>query len=111
MGKPDEHSCEENKKKTCACRQKNTPRDDELKKDLERRINRASGQLQGIKSMIEENRYCGDILIQLAAVESAIKSLSGIVLQNHLETCVVEQVQAGNTEIIDEVMKLFRKFS
>lgn len=97
--------------RTCDCHEKNTPRSEDLQKDLERRINRAIGQLNGVKSMLDENRYCGDILIQLAAAESAIKGVSVVVLQNHLETCVVEQIQEGNTEVVAELMQLIKKFS
>lgn len=96
---------------TCCCHQKHTPRSDEFKRDLDKRINRAIGQLNGIKSMIDEDRYCGDVLTQLAAVEKAVAAISRAVMQDHLETCVVEQVQAGNTEVIGEVMDLLKKFS
>ena len=48
---------------------------------------------------------------QLAAAESAVHSISAVVLRNHLETCVVEQIERGNVEIIDEVMNLLKKFS
>lgn len=92
------------------CQHKHTPRSDELVSDLHRRINRAIGQLNGVKSMLDDNRYCGDVLTQLAAVESAIKAVSRMVLKEHLETCVVEQVQEGNTEVLDEVMALLKKF-
>ena len=61
--------------------------------------------------MIEDNRYCGDVLVQLAAAESAVHRVSEIMLQDHLETCVVEQIQRGNVEVVDEVMQLLRKFS
>lgn len=100
---------EENK--SCTCHEKNTPRSEEMQKDLQKRLNRAIGQLNGVKAMIDDNRYCGDVLIQLAAAQSAIKSVSTSILHNHLETCVVEEIQEGNTEIIDEVMQLVRKFS
>ena len=93
------------------CHTKHTPRSDELKRDVGKRINRAIGQLSGIKAMVEEDRYCGDVLTQLAAVEKAVAAISREIMQDHLETCVVEQVQAGNTEVIGEVMDLFRKFS
>ena len=61
--------------------------------------------------MLDDNRYCGDVLVQLAAVESAIRSISAMLLQDHLETCVVEQVRQGNDEVIDEVMQLMKRFS
>lgn len=89
---------------------KHTPRSAELKRDVTRRINRAVGQLNGIRAMVEEDRYCGDVLTQLAAVESAVKAISREVMRDHLETCVVERVQAGDTEVVGEVMDLFKKF-
>ena len=89
---------------------KHTPRSPELKASVARRINRAVGQLNGIRQMVEEDRYCGDVLTQLAAVESAVKAISREVMRDHLETCVVERIQAGDTEVTDEVMDLFKKF-
>ena len=96
---------------TCTSRHKDTPRTADFQDDLQKRLNRAIGQLTGVKSMIEDNLYCGDVLTQLAAAESAVRSVSERVLKNHLETCVVEQIQQGNTEIVDEVMQLMRRFS
>ncbi len=94
----------------CACcHHKNTPRDAKEQKQLQNRINRIIGQLNGIKNMIEDNRYCGDILIQIAAVESALQNLGYIVLQDHLETCVVEEVQKGNEAIMAEAVELIKK--
>ena len=84
---------------------------DELQADLQKRLNRVIGQLGGVKAMLDDNRYCGDVLVQLAAAESAVRSISSKLLQNHLETCVVEQIQRGNVEVVDEVMQLMRKFS
>ena len=74
-------------------------------------MNRVIGQLGGVKTMIDDTRYCADVLTQLAAAESAVHSISAVVLRNHLETCVVEQIERGNVEIIDEVMNLLKKFS
>ncbi len=99
------HSC-------CAeAHQKHTPRSEELKRDVSKRINRAVGQLNGIKTMVEEDRYCGDVLTQLAAVEKAVASISRIVMRDHLQTCVTERIQAGDQQVIDEVMDLLKKFS
>ena len=79
-------------------------------KTVLRLLKTARGQMDGIIKMVEEDRYCGDVLTQLAAVESAVKAISREVMRDHLETCVVERIQAGDTEITDEVMDLFRKF-
>ncbi|NMF25130.1 metal-sensing transcriptional repressor [Olsenella umbonata] len=89
---------------------KHTPRSEELKKSVTCRLNRAIGQLNGVKAMIEDDRYCGDVLTQLAAAESAVKAVSRMVMRDHLETCVVERIQQGDTEVVDEVMDLLRKF-
>ncbi|WP_173112265.1 MULTISPECIES: metal-sensing transcriptional repressor [Adlercreutzia] len=95
----------------CPCRHKSTPRSMELQADMQKRLNRAIGQLTGVKAMIEDNRYCGDVLTQLAAAESAVRRVSEMVLAEHMRTCVVEEVRAGNDEVIDEVMALMRRFS
>ena len=100
----------EEKKQCCACRHKETERADELQRDLTKRLNRAIGQLNGVKDMIADNRYCGDVLVQLAAAESAVHRIAEIVLQDHMETCVVEQVRVGNVEVVDEAMRLIKKF-
>ena len=97
-------------KTECCCHKKSTPRSDKLKADVYRRINRAIGQLGGIRQMVDDDRYCGDVLTQLAAVESAVKAISREVMRDHLETCVVERIQSGDTEVVDEVMGLFKKF-
>lgn len=104
-------SASERPSASCCCHHKSTPRDEAFQADLQKRLNRAIGQLNGVKGMIEDNRYCGDVLVQLAAAESAVRSVSAMLLQDHLETCVVEQITAGNTEVIDEVMQLMRRFA
>lgn len=91
------------------CHHKNTPRDEETLRLLQNRLNRMIGQLGGIKNMLDDNRYCGDILTQVAAVESALQNFGYIILQNHMSTCVVEEIQKGNTQIVDEAVELIRK--
>lgn len=93
----------------CTCRHKETPRGEEFQADLQRRLNRAIGQLNGVKAMIDDNRYCGDVLTQLAAAESAVHRVSELVLKEHMETCVVEQVRQGNEEVIDEALTLIKR--
>ncbi len=96
--------------KKCLCRHKNTPRTHEFQQDINTRLNRAIGQLNGIKGMVEDNRYCGDVLIQLAAVESAVRSVSLMLLQDHLETCMLEEIRQGNDELIEEFVQLIKRF-
>lgn len=94
----------------CACcHHKNTPRDAKEQKQLQNRINRIIGQLNGIKNMIDDNRYCGDILIQIGAVENALQSLGYVILQDHMQTCVAEEVRKGNEAILAEAVELIKK--
>ena len=97
----------ENKK----CCNKKTHREDEEKKSINNRINRIEGQLEGIKKMIEQDKYCADILVQLSAIENSVKSLSNHILEKHLYSCVTTDLQNGNLEIIDELIYLFKKFN
>ncbi len=92
----------------CA-KHKHVPRDDKNLKALHSRLNRAIGQLNGIKSMLDDNRYCGDILIQLSAVQSALQAFGYMILSDHLNTCVVENVLDGNVQILDETIDLIKK--
>lgn len=82
-------------------------RNDEEKRELIKRLNIIEGQINGIKKMIEEDRYCDDVLIQIAAINKALNSLGNSMLKSHLETCIVEEIQKGNTDIINEVIDLF----
>jgi len=95
----------------CKCCDRKTIRNEEEKKKLNSRINRIIGQLEGIKRMVDDDRYCGDILIQLSASDKAIKSLASIVLDDHMHSCVLNSVKEGDTSKIDEIVELFRRFS
>lgn len=90
-------------------RMKHTPRSEQELKQLKTRLNRLTGQLNGIGRMLDENRYCGDILIQLAAVERALQAFGYQVLREHMETCMVEDIREGNTEVVAEAIELIKK--
>lgn len=89
---------------------KKKTRSEEEKKTFMTRINRIAGQMNGVKRMIEEDRYCVDILIQLSAIEKAVKSFSALVLEEHLQSCLVEGIQGGDLTVVGEIVELFRKF-
>lgn len=93
----------------CCCRYKATPRSEDTQRQLENRLNRMIGQMQGVKKMIAENRYCGDILTQIAAIESALQGVGYLVLEEHMSTCVVEEIQKGNTAVVEEAVELVKK--
>lgn len=96
-------------KECCTPRYKSTPRSEEEVKNLQKRLNRIIGQLNGISKMLDDNRYCGDVLTQIAAAESALQSVGYIVLKNHMETCVVEDIRNGKDNVVDETVDLIRK--
>ena len=89
---------------------KHTVRPEEDKKVIKARLHRIEGQIKGILKMVDEDRYCDDILIQLSAVDKSIKSLANHILENHMYNCVTNEFEKGNLEIIDEVVNLFRRF-
>ncbi|MBN2659478.1 MAG: metal-sensitive transcriptional regulator [Spirochaetales bacterium] len=76
----------------------------ETKKDMISRMNRIEGQIRGIAKMIDEDVYCDDILHQFMSVESAIKGVKKTLLEAHMKSCVVHQIQDGKIEVIDEVL-------
>ena len=89
---------------------KSKKRTSEEKKALISRINRISGQISGVKKMIEEDRYCDDVLTQLAAIDKAVRSLSSLIFKEHMRTCIVDDILKGNVEVVDEVVELFKRF-
>ncbi len=86
------------------------PRSDECKKKLINRCNRIAGQMSGVKSMIEEDRYCEDILVQLAAIGNSVKSLAIEILDDHMNSCMIENIKAGNTDVVDSVIELIKRY-
>ena len=82
------------------------------KKNLPR-INRVIGQLEGIKKMIDKKRYCPDIMVQLKAVSSAVKSVETQILKTHLEHCIKDVFYQNNKldqkDKINELLNLFKK--
>ena len=88
-----------------------TKRTDEEKKQLLSRINRISGQVNGIKKMLNDDDYCNDILIQIIAAEKSLKSLANIMFENHIYRCVSNDLEKGNMEVIDELTSLFKRFN
>lgn len=93
----------------CSNCDKNKHRSEEDKKNLIKRLNRVEGQVRGINKMIEDDRYCEDVLIQISAVVNSLKSMSNELLKSHMATCVVEDIKNGNLDVIDDVVNLFNK--
>lgn len=91
----------------CCCKTKERP--EKEYKDLIHRLNRIEGQVRGIKSMVEKDAYCPDILVQTAAVNAALNSFSRTLLTNHIHTCVVNDIREGRDEVVDELMATLQK--
>lgn len=92
---------------TCCNRTKH--RSEKETKDLITRLSRIEGQVRGIKNMVEEERYCVEILNQVSAVQAALNSFNKELLANHIHTCVVEDIQQGNVEAVDELCETIKK--
>ncbi len=83
------------------------------KDDLQARLKRIEGQVRGIQKMIDNDRYCVDILVQLAAVKSALQQVALTLLESHTRGCVVDAIthHEGAEEKIDELMEVIRRFT
>lgn len=78
-------------------------------RELVNRMNRIEGQVRGIKGMIERQVYCDDILNQISSAQSALHGVARLLLEKHMKSCVIEQLQDGDEQVVDEVLKtIFR---
>lgn len=89
----------------CCKSDKLTMRDAEQKRALINRLSRIEGQIRGIKAMIEEDRYCIDILTQSAAASSALSAFSSVLLESHIRTCVTDGIRSGDMERVEELIQ------
>ena len=101
-----EEQCCENK---CDCKLKSKERNDKEYKDLINRLNRIEGQIRGIKGMIENSAYCTDIIVQVAAAGAALNSFNRVLLENHIKTCVTEDIKAGKEDTVEDLIKILGK--
>lgn len=83
------------------------------KKNLIVRLNRIEGQIRGIKGLIEKDTYCDDVITQIAATQAALNGVAKLLLEAHFKSCVVERIEEGDKEVIDEflitIQKLMKK--
>ncbi len=95
--------------KCCMQSGKSTHRTEEEKKNLTKRLNIIEGQVRGINQMIADDRYCDDVLIQIAAACKSLQTLGNSILESHLKTCVAYEIQMGNLDILDDVVTIIKK--
>ena len=73
------------------------------------RLKKIKGQVRGLQKMIEEDTYCVDVITQTSAVRSALKSLEDVMLESHLQSCVISQVKNGQEEkAVSEILKVYK---
>lgn len=87
---------------------------DATKQKVLARIRRIAGQLEGVARMIEEDRYCVDILLQIASAQAALGQAGKVILRSHVETCVSAAIETGKSserrQKIDELMEVFARY-
>ncbi len=93
-----------------AKKHKKKVRSPEDKKAIDIRLNRIIGQLNGVKKMVEDDRYCDDLLVQLAAVYKATKGLAAYIFEEHLNSCIVESIKSGDVGVVNEIIDLFKRY-
>lgn len=77
-----------------------------------RRLRRIEGQIKGIQKMVEEDQFCGDILVQVSAARSALNSVGGIVIENYMKLCLVDYLKGKNEEEdLDKLIDLMVKYT
>lgn len=81
----------------------------DVQKSMMTRLNRVEGQIRGIKKMIENETYCDDIINQIEASRAALKSIEMVLLESHIQNCVVDQIKSGDNEVISEVLSTFKR--
>ena len=84
------------------------------KEDVLLRLKRLEGQIRGVQKMVDQDKYCVDIMIQLAAVRSATRNVGKEILESHAHSCVLEAIQSDNIdsdETIDELIDVIFKFN
>lgn len=97
---------------TCACvtGRKATGVEPELKEANRKRLRRIEGQVRGLERMVEEERYCADIIVQIASVQEALRGVAKNLMKNHLKNCATRALTSGKqkdaTEMYDELLEL-----
>ena len=94
---------------TGECSHRKSHHSEKVKNNLVTRLNRVEGQIRGIKGLIEKDTYCDDIITQISATQAALNSVAKLLLEGHLKTCVVERIQEGDMEVLDEVLVTIQK--
>lgn len=105
----DKTTNENNITDDCCSTERSSHHSVQKKKNLTTRLNRIEGQIRGVKAMIERDAYCDDVLNQIAAAQSALSSVGRLLLEAHMKSCVIERIQEGDEEVLDEILVTIKK--
>jgi DNA-binding FrmR family transcriptional regulator len=81
----------------------------ELKNKIERQLKVIEGQVRGLQKMVDEDKYCVDVITQTSAIRNSLSSVEGKILESHLQTCVVKQMQGKNKDkAVAEILAVYK---
>lgn len=84
-------------------------RGDRERRNLVNRLSRIEGQVRGIRNMVENDAYCTDVLTQVSAVDAALNAFNRVLLENHIKTCVYDDIKNGKDGTVDELVSVLQK--
>lgn len=99
---PHESCCED-------ANERKSHHSEKTKNNLISRLNRIEGQIRGVKGLIEKDTYCDDVLNQISSIQSALNGVGKLLLEHHMKSCVVERIQEGDQEVIEELLTTMNK--
>ena len=105
----DEHIQESTTHESCGTDGRKSHHSDKTKKNIISRLNRIEGQIRGVKGLIEKDTYCDDVLNQISSIQSALNGVGKLLLEHHMKSCVIERLQDGENEVIDELLTTINK--
>ncbi len=89
--------------------------DPETKQRTLARLRRIEGQVQGVQRMVEEEKYCVDVMLQISAIQGALEQVSKMLMHRHIESCVMDSMKAGSDQErakkIEELIEVFSRYS
>ncbi|RSD25029.1 metal-sensitive transcriptional regulator [Mesobacillus subterraneus] len=94
---------------SCCSSERKSHHSEKTKKNLVTRLNRIEGQIRGIKGLIEKDTYCDDVITQISATQAALNSVAKLLLEGHMKSCIVERIQEGDNEVVDELLTTIEK--
>lgn len=94
---------------SCCTNGRQSHHSEKTKNNMISRLNRIEGQVRGLKGLIEKDTYCDDVLNQISSVQSALNGVGKLLLEHHMKSCVIERIQDGENEVIDELLVTINK--